>query len=137
MSNRVGSGLILLVGFAILSGLWLLVDVADRGPTDRLQETLRDWNEDRLAGVRPYLPEHGVVGFLEKNRPDGPNPMYYFLAQYVIAPVIIDPKSTDHDMVIGVFPEGSEPPPPPSSRPEVLMEDRGRGIICWKVKGCP
>jgi hypothetical protein len=136
MAIRVKSGLILLVGFTLMTGAWALEDVADRGSTDRRQETLRYWNEERLAGVKPHLPEYGVVGFFDKDHPGDPNPDYYYLAQYVVAPVIIDPKSTDLDMVIGVFPEDSEPPAPPSSKHEVVMEDKSRGIICWKVKGC-
>jgi hypothetical protein len=136
MSIRVGAGLIVLVSFTLLTGLWLLVDVADRGPTARNQETVRDWDEYRFAGVRPLLPSHGVVGFVEKPGPDSPNAMLWYLAQYVLAPVILDQEEPDQDLVIGVFPEGSEPPSPPSPRHEVLLEDRDRGIICWKAKGC-
>jgi hypothetical protein len=133
MSIRVGAGLIVLVSFALLTGLWLLVDVADRGPTARNQGTVRDWDEDRLAAVRPLLPTHGVVGFVEKPGTEGAN---YYLMQYVLAPLVVDQNEPDQELVIGVFPEGSEPPSPPSPRHEVLLEDRDRGIICWKVKGC-
>ncbi len=136
MSIRVDAGLIVLVGFTLLTGLWQLVDVADRAPTARNQETVLDWDEYRFAGVRPLMPSHGVVGFVEQPGPKGPNAMLWYAAQYVLAPVILDQEETDQDVVVGVFPEASEPPSPPSPRHEVLLEDRDRGIICWKAKEC-
>lgn len=134
MSYRLGSGLILLVGFTLFTGVSQLVDATVRGPTDRHQETLRDWDEERLAEVRQLLPSRGVVGFVEKPGPGYPNVMFFYMAQYVIAPLVIDHIDPNQDWVIGVFPEGSEPPPAPSRRHEVLLEDRSRGIICWKAK---
>jgi hypothetical protein len=133
MSIRVGAGLILLVSFALFTGVRLLVDVAKRGPTSRNQENVHNWDEDRLAEVRPLLPAHGVVGFVENT--GSSNTQAYYLTQYVLAPVVVV-RDADHYLVIGVFPEASEPPSPPSPRHEVLLEDRDRGIICWKVKGC-
>jgi hypothetical protein len=133
MSMRAGAGLILLVSFALFTGVRNLVDVAERGPTSRHQETVRQWEEDRLAQVRPLLPAHGIVGFVEKT--GSSHTQFYYLTQYVLAPIVVA-RDADHDLVIGIFPEGSEPPSPPSPHHEVLLEDRDRGIICWKVKEC-
>jgi hypothetical protein len=134
MSIRVGAGLLVLIGYTLSTGASLLMDAADRGPTERHQETVRDWDEVRLAKVRPLLPPQGVVGFVENPGPDGSNEMLYYLAQYGLAPVVVDRNQPDQDLVLGFFPEASEPPPPPSPRYEVILEDRG--IICWQVKGC-
>lgn len=133
MSGRVGAGLLLLLGFALFISVRQLQDVAERAPTSRMPETLRDWNEHRLAALRPLLPPHGVVGFVAGDHADGATIQRYYLTQYVLAPVVVV-RDSDRDLVIGTFDPETAPPPPPSPRHEVLLEDREQGVIYWKAK---
>ena len=130
MSIRAGAGLILLLSFALWTGMRLVRDVARRGPDARKQEILQDWNEHRLARMRSALPPRGVVGFASGG-PHGEKTERYLL-QYVLAPIVVVPEH-DRDLVIGTF-DPATGPPPPSPRHEVLLEDREHGLICWKVK---
>jgi hypothetical protein len=103
----------------------MLADVAARGATDRNQQNLRDWHE-RLAGVRPLLPEHAVVGFMETDDVAG-----MCFTQYELAPVVVLPDP-ELDLVIATSARDTDPPPSP--RHKLIFDDAEHRIMLWKAK---
>lgn len=76
----------------------------------------------RFAALKAVLPERGVVGYI--GRPGAPISDYY-LAQYALAPLIVD-RSTNHSLVVGNFPGVL-------SNPSVghlhVVRDLGNGVL--------
>jgi hypothetical protein len=129
MSFRVQIGLVLLLVFPLALSSWMIGDVARRAPTNRHPEALRDW-EKRFVEVRPLLPPRGVVGHVATSDNQAEE---LYRTQYVLTPLVVKDRG-DLDLVVGTFTPGTEPPLPPTPRHEVLLADRGRGVVCWKVK---
>ena len=130
MSFRVQMGLVLILVFPLALSAWMVGDVTRRAPTNRHPETMRDW-ENRFVDVRPLLPPRGVVGHVATS--DNQVEELY-RTQYVLTPLVVVKDMGDRDLVVGTFAPGTEPPSPPTPRHEVLLADRDRGVVCWKVK---
>ena len=65
-------------------------------PPGRLRDGIDEY-EARFAPVKELLPDFELVGYLQ-NPPD--NGARFFLAQYAMAPVVLDDRGTDHHFVI-------------------------------------
>ena len=55
--------------------------------------------EKRFDGVKSILPSAGIVGYISDGQPYN---MEFFLTQYVLSPIIIDPNQP-REVVIGNF----------------------------------
>lgn len=55
--------------------------------------------EKRFAALKPALPPNGVVGYVTDGQPYN---IEFFLTQYSLAPLMVDPKG-GHEFVIGNF----------------------------------
>ena len=88
----------------------------------------------RFASLKASLPERGVVGYV--GEPGAAALGDYYLAQYALAPLVVD-HSENHPLVVGNFP--SPPAASPAIRPPSenlqLVKDFGDGVILFANKG--
>ena len=81
--------------------------------------------ERRFDGLRKSLPASGVVGYLgDENSYGLPN---YFLAQYALAPLIVD-HSPDHALVVGNFVSSSLSSVRNRPPDLIVVQDFGDGV---------
>jgi len=94
-------------------------------------------SDQRFAALKASLPERGVIGYL--GEPGAAALGDYYLAQYALAPVVID-HSPNHALVVGNFPSSpggspaASPPGPPSENLQVV-KDFGDGVLLFANKG--
>jgi hypothetical protein len=96
----------------------------------------RDWRGDdiaarsdqRFAGLKALLPKQGVIGYLGEAGNAGTAD--YYLAQYALAPLILD-RSAKHSLVIASFPDA--PPEIPSHFR--LIRNLGHGVLLVSAEG--
>jgi hypothetical protein len=150
--TRVLWGIAILLGFALLSNLGLLKDAAIVRNGNRVGVDMKSY-EQRWEPLRRFLPAQGVVGYLSRPDPavlddedaDGYDDAQkeYQLAQYVLAPIILQPatrqairnvsyiivdeytggaSNADPDKLIGT-PEGFR-----------LVRDFGNGLLLYHAK---
>jgi hypothetical protein len=85
----------------------------------------------RFAGLRRMLPRAGVVGYLS----DEPGAAReYFLAQYALAPVVLDPTGAPA-LVVGNFFDPERAPALAAGRGLVLVADLGAGVMLFRRAG--
>ncbi len=84
-------------------------------------------SDQRFAAVKALLPERGVIGYVAE--PGAAALGDYYLAQYALAPLVVD-HSTNHALVVGNFPSssGGAPAASPSNNLE-LVQDFGDGVL--------
>jgi hypothetical protein len=83
-------------------------------------------SDQRFAMLKTALPARGVVGYI--GEPGIPALSDYYLAQYALAPVVID-HSTNHALVVGNFSPQSTPGAlPPGLH---LINDFGGGVFLF------
>jgi hypothetical protein len=73
--------------------------------------------------MKAALPTRGVVGYVGES---GDPVADYYLAQYALAPLVID-RSPNHPLVVGNFP-GSSPGTPDHLQ---LQADFGNGVLLF------
>ena len=81
----------------------------------------------RFAALRDALPKRGVIGYIGPSE-DGLG--YYYLAQYALAPLVVD-HSSNHVLVIGNFPHSAPPQLPDNLK---LVKDFGGGVLLFANK---
>ena len=81
-----------------------------------------------ITAIKVALPERGVIGYIGADDVDGTAD--YYLAQYALAPRVID-RSSGHPLVIGNFPHGL-PKIPPSGL--TVVKDFGDGVLLYSNK---
>jgi hypothetical protein len=86
-------------------------------------------SDERFAALRAALPATGVVGYIGGS--GGPAVGHYYLAQYALAPLVLD-DSPNHSLVIGNFPPYL-PARAPSEKRE-LIKDFGDGVFLFANK---
>lgn len=74
------------------------------------------------------LPERGVVGYI--GEPGIRALEDYYLAQYALAPVVVD-HSSEHGLVVGNFPGAKAFPPTENLQ---LVRDFGNGVLLFRKK---
>jgi hypothetical protein len=95
--------------------------------------------ERRFAELRAMLPARGVVGYLGVPAPTGVTPREanaaallhfrrYLLAQYTLAPVLLN-QSTEPELVVGNFEPGAALPAPAGLR---VLRDFGDGLVLFR-----
>jgi hypothetical protein len=98
--------------------------------------------ERRFAELRAMLPDRGIVGYLGTPAPTGASPQEanaaallhfrrYLLAQYTLAPILLN-ESTEPELVVGNFDPGAVLPPPAGLR---LLRDFGDGLVLFRRSG--
>jgi hypothetical protein len=85
-------------------------------------------SDQRFEAIKLALPDRGVVGYIGAGDPDGTAD--YYLAQYALAPRVID-RSSGHPLVIGNFPHGSPKILPPGL---TVVKDFGNGVLLFSNK---
>lgn len=105
-------------------------------PPDSAQAVGRR-SDQRFAALRSSLPERGVIGYV--GEPGAAALGDYYLAQYALAPLVID-HSTNHALVMGNFPSyvGAAPAVSPlrvAAQNLQLMKDFGDGVLLFANKG--
>ena len=93
--------------------------------TDSNQVAAR--SDRRFSAIKTQLPGHGVVGYVGD---PGQSPGEYYLAQYALAPVVID-HSLNHSLIVGNFSKA------PFLIPLNLemVHDFGNGVLLLANKG--
>lgn len=76
----------------------------------------------RFAALREALPKHGVIGYIGQSQD---SVGHYYLAQYALAPLVLD-FSSNHPMVVGNFPNTPPLPLPPNLK---VLRDFGDGVL--------
>jgi len=83
-------------------------------------------SDQRFAALKAALPPRGVVGYIG----DSADPVAdYYLAQYALAPVVVD-RSSNHPLVIGNFPASQRSPLGHLQ----LVADFGNGVLLFANK---
>ena len=88
--------------------------------------------DQRFAALKKALPQRGIVGYAGETGPDVVVVADYYLAQYALAPLVVD-RSPNHPLVVGNFPSG--PPTRPPSENLRLVKDFGGGVLLFSTKG--
>jgi hypothetical protein len=87
-------------------------------------------SDQRFVALKASLPERGVIGYI--GEPGVAAVGDYYLAQYALAPLVID-HSPNHRLVVGNFP--SSPTPRSPSENLQLVKDFGDGVLLLATKG--
>jgi hypothetical protein len=103
---RQAAGIIFLAIFSLLSPFYSFFKLISLADTDTGKKTVA-WHERRFADLKKKLPPYGTVGYAgeptsERFDPDIDEFWEYILAQYSLAPLVVD-KSLDHRYIIGNF----------------------------------
>lgn len=85
-------------------------------------------SDQRFAALKQALPQQGIVGYVG----NADSPADYYLAQYALAPLVVD-HSSNHSLVVGNFSVS----PPPALLPDHLRlgQDFGNGVLLFANKG--
>jgi hypothetical protein len=111
----------------LLSTVRILKDAP--GPTRPSVDDIARRSDLRFAALRAALPQHGVVGYI--GNPRNSAAADYYLAQYALAPLVID-HSVNHPLVVGNFIDS--PPLPAPSNNLRLVRDFGNGVVLFAGK---
>lgn len=85
-------------------------------------------SDQRFAGVKAALPGRGVVGYVGE---PGASPGEYYLAEYALAPLVVD-YSPNHAWVVGNFHSAQVPMPAGNLQ---LVKDFGDGVLLFANQG--
>ncbi|HEY3038659.1 MAG TPA: hypothetical protein VGJ66_07970 [Pyrinomonadaceae bacterium] len=80
--------------------------------------------EKRFAALKPVLPPNGAVGYVTDGEPYN---IEFFLTQYSLAPLMVDPKES-HEFVIGNFTNKASNPKTWNRADLDLRLDLGNGV---------
>jgi hypothetical protein len=80
--------------------------------------------ERRFDRLKRLLPPHAVVGYVSDAEPYN---IEFYLAQYSLSPVIVDPKQP-HDVVIGNFANRAAHPATWQGRSLIIRADLANGL---------
>jgi hypothetical protein len=86
--------------------------------------------EKRFDGLRTVLPSHAIVGYVSDAAPYN---IEYYLTQYTLAPVTVDPKQS-HDLVVGNFVNKASNPTIWNGANLDLSLDLGNGVKLFNSK---
>jgi hypothetical protein len=85
-------------------------------------------SDERFAALKSVLPSRGVVGYI--GDPGNSGVADYYLAQYALAPLVID-RSKNHPLVIMNV---STVPPKPDTRGLEPVRNFGSGLVLFSNK---
>jgi hypothetical protein len=90
-------------------------------PRSHVADDIAGRSDLRFAALKAALPTEGVVGYIGSS---ADSIGYYYLAQYALAPLVLD-HSVNHPLIVGNF---------PSSAPQLpanleVLRDFGNGVL--------
>jgi hypothetical protein len=122
-SARTTAAVVIFVACCLLSTVRLIRDAPN--PFHLKVDDISQRSDQRFAALQEVLPKQGVFGYVgESGNAALPD---YYLAQYALAPRVID-RSPNPALVIGNFP--SSRPGLPSSNLK-LIQDLGNGVLLF------
>ncbi len=124
--SRASIGTVAFVVCCLLSSARLVHDAPN--PAHLSADDIEQRSDLRFAVVKADLPRRGVIGYIGESGNAGTAD--YYLAQYALAPLVID-RSTSHAQVIGSFPTSS----PEIPKDLQLVRDFGNGVLLFSGKG--
>src|SRR5579864_316345 len=107
----------------LLSTARVIIDAP--GPTRLHPDDIAQRSDQRFSSLKAALPQQGIVGYIG----DSGAPADYYLAQYALAPLVVD-HSPYHPLVVGNF----SAPLPPQGLPYAhlqLLKDFGNGVLLF------
>jgi hypothetical protein len=123
ISPRINIATLLFVVCCLLSAGRILTDAPIRLHEDDVAER----SDQRFTSLKAALPPQGVVGYIGETG----DPSDYYLAQYALAPLVVD-HSPNHPLVVGNFPLSGRLGTPPNNLQ--LVSDFGRGVLLFANK---
>jgi hypothetical protein len=88
--------------------------------------------EARFTGLRAFLPPLGTVGYLTSEHFSSEEAKFHWgLTGYALMPVRVE-WSTEHELIVGNFPDFESVPLPESLKRFVLVKDFGNGVMLFK-----
>ena len=125
-------GIVTFVVCCLLSTVRMVVVAPTPWGLKNSSDTVTQRSDQRFAALRKELPQRGVVGYVGETGADVVVVADYYLAQYALAPLVVD-RSANHPLVVGNFPSGA-PAQPPSENLR-LVKDFGGGVLLFAAKG--
>jgi hypothetical protein len=119
LPNRSIAVLVLFIVCCLLSSFRLVHNSLNSGSSDHVTKL----SDERFAALKSELPPRGVVGYMGDSGDSATSD--YYLTQYALAPVIVD-RSTNHELVVGNFPNGRLPQFPSTLE---VAKDFGNGVV--------
>ncbi len=131
-STRITIASVTFVLCCLLSSARLVVDAPGPAAVRNSRDDISKRSDQRFAALHSALPKRGVVGYV--GEPGTPGLADYYLAQYALAPLVVD-HSPNHPLVVGNFPAGT--PAPASPQDLQLVKDFGDGVLLFAGKDHP
>jgi len=113
-------GLMIFVLSCLLSSGRLLMHACNVQDPNQVERR----SDGRFAALKAALPERGVIGYTGDA---GASPGEYYLAQYALAPLVVE-YSANHAWVVGNFHAGQLPP---QTHDLQVVKDFGDGVILF------
>ena len=124
LSARATCILVIFIAACLLSSLHLVLHTPK--PSELHQDDVAKRSDQRFAPLRGELPAHGVIGYMGESA--GTATPDYYLAQYALAPLVLD-HSINHKLVVGNFPTASKLP-----HELALVKNFGNGVLLLENK---
>jgi hypothetical protein len=115
----------------LLSTARLLTETLREGRLENSAGYVARQSDERFADLRKVLPQRGVVGYV--GDPGETSPADYYLAQYALAPLVVE-RSTEHWLVVGNFPASQSSPPSGIEKSLLLVRNFGNGLFLFARK---
>ena len=109
----------------LLSSARLVVDAP--GPGHLRDDPVARRSDQRFARLKVELPPRGVIGYIGTE--GTPGLADYYLAQYALAPLVLD-RSPNHSIVVANFPDSLRTAPQDLH----LVKDFGNGLLLFSNK---
>jgi hypothetical protein len=109
---------------SLLSSVRVLTETPT--PSSRHADNVAERSDWRFAALKTALPKQGIVGYMGSSS----SPADYYLAQYALAPVVVD-NSTDHPWVVGNFTDSVPVAPLKDWNGLELVKDFGKGVMLF------
>jgi len=122
---RTAIGVLVFILFCLLSSVRVVHNAPN--PASLREDDIAQRSDQRFASLKTQLPERDVIGYVGESGNAGTSD--YYLAQYALAPLVID-HSANHHFVIGSFPDSS--PEFPGNL--ALVRDFGNGVLLFSNK---
>jgi len=116
-SSKAAVAILIFVLGCLLSSARLVVEA----PRAHVPDEVARQSDLRFAGIKAALPTRGVVGYWGA---PGDSIEYYYLAQYALAPLVVD-RSLNHPLIVGNAPLSTAELPPDIE----VLRDFGNGVL--------
>jgi hypothetical protein len=101
-SAKISAALLIFVAGCLLSSARILREAPRHNHLS--QDDVAQRSDQRFAAIKAALPPRGLIGYIGESG-DSTLPDYY-LAQYALAPLILD-RGVEHRLIVGNFPNAT------------------------------